>query len=653
MPTGYMGRILYVDLTSRECTVRPLEAAPARAFLGGMGLNAWLMRQHYRPGTPALSPDNPIILGAGPLVGTGTPGAAKLVATTRFPLNGTISESVGSMRFALNLKKAGFDHVVISGQAPTPVLLQIADGGADLLDAGDLWGRDIFDTTDALKEGRQSSESSVIAIGPAGENGVVFSMALVDKASTLGRGGLGAVMGSKRLKAIVARGNRRPKIHDKAGLRTLHSGIRERLKRFKNHARVLELGIVENWDNYTRQLNARENFSRVFPREKMDLLYGPDVYRNFKIKRFGCPSCFTPDKDHIEITQGPFKGFKTTTTSYLNSALFGSVFDLNSAKDKTVSLRLTDKLDRMGLDMFTFGSMMDFLMTRYQEKALDESRFHLPLGKNAGTLETWVEAICKRDKSASILGEGWQTLLMYLGRDHAAYAPIIKNCDVIWDPRLVGLGTMEFEQIVSLKGPRSASAGSPTYIPGMGEETLPLFHRHLNRMGADDAAIKRVMDHPLGFNVGRMTRYAEDWYTILSSLGICNRHFNNRFYSLSSCCELFSAVTGFDVDEDALRGAAVRIWDTLKGLNQAEGFGPDVDRPPDMWFRPMMGEDDQPMVLRDYFGHSTLERDDIAQFVKDYYDERGWKAGVVDPAEENRIREAGNTTFRPWREAGD
>ena len=250
MPAGYMGRILYVDLTSGQWEIRPLDMAAARAFLGGMGLNAWLMNGLYRPGTPALSPDNPIILGAGPLVGTGVPGAAKLVATTRFPLNGTVSESVGSMRFALNLKKAGFEHAVITGRSREPVLLQIQDGGAALLDAGDLWGLDIADTTDALKSSEHGRGSSVTAIGPAGENGVVFSIALVDKASTLGRGGLAAVMGSKNLKAVIARGRERPDIHDEEGLKAFLAGFRDRLKRFKNHPRVLKLGIMENWENY-------------------------------------------------------------------------------------------------------------------------------------------------------------------------------------------------------------------------------------------------------------------------------------------------------------------------------------------------------------------------------------------------------------------
>jgi aldehyde:ferredoxin oxidoreductase len=186
---------------------------------------------------------------------------------------------------------------------------------------------------------------------------------------------------------------------------------------------------------------------------------------------------------------------------------------------------------------------------------------------------------------------------------------------------------MEFEQIVSLKGPRSASGGSPTYLPGQTEENLPLFRRHLDRMGADAKAIDRIMDSPLGFNVGRMTRYAEDWYTILSSLGVCNRHFNNRFYSYDLCQKLFSAVTGFEFDEAHLRQSAERIWNTLKRLNQKEGFGVADDRPPEIWFRPMTGPDNQPLLLRDYFGKTALSRDDITRHVEDYYDERGWKEG--------------------------
>jgi aldehyde:ferredoxin oxidoreductase len=144
-------------------------------------------------------------------------------------------------------------------------------------------------------------------------------------------------------------------------------------------------------------------------------------------------------------------------------------------------------------------------------------------------------------------------------------------------------------------------------------------------MGADGKAIDRIMDSPLGFNVGRMTRYSEDWYTILSSLGICNRHFINRFYSYELCQELFSVVTGFQVDEDHLRESARGTWNTLKRLNQKEGFGPADDQAPEIWFRPMRGSEGQTLVLRDYFGKTQLNPGDILQLVEDYYDERGWK----------------------------
>jgi aldehyde:ferredoxin oxidoreductase len=626
---GYMGKVLHVDLSSGEQEIKALDLDAAQDYVGGLGLNAWLMEKVYVTGTDPLSPDNPLVLGSGPLVGTGAPGAAKIVATTRFPLNGTISESVGSMRFALNLKGAGFDHLIITGRSKRPVVLVLADDKASFIDAKELWGRDIFETTDALKKTRTGNKSSVIAIGPAGENGVAFSLALVDKASTVGRCGLGAVMGSKNLKAIVAMGDERPKVHDREELKTLLLGIRERLKRFKNHARVLELGIMENWDNYTKQLSAWHNFTQTFSREKATELYGPDVYRSLRIKRFGCPSCFTPDKDRLEVIEGPHKGFNTTTTSYLSTYSFGHRFDLNQPADKTVSLRIVDRLDRFGLDMFTLGSMLDFLITMREEEKLDPTHFDLPLKRNEKTLNQWIEAIISRKGSGDILAGGWRPLLEELGKEYEADAPIIKDCDVYWEPRLLGLGTMEFEQIVSLKGARSASGGSPTYLPGLTEEHLPLFRRHLDRMGADATAIDRIMDSPLGFNVGRMTRYAEDWYTILSSLGICNRHFNNRFYSYALCQELFSAVTGFEGDGNHLRESAVRIWNTLKRLNQNEGFGMADDRPPDIWFKPMKGAEGQDLVLRDYFGKKELGPEDIKQFVEDYYDERGWKKGIA------------------------
>jgi len=121
-----------------------------------------------------------------------------------------------------------------------------------------------------------------------------------------------------------------------------------------------------------------------------------------------------------------------------------------------------------------------------------------------------------------------------------------------------------------------------------------------------------------------MTRYSEDWYTLLSSLGICNRHFNNRFYSYQLCKRLFEATTGFTIDDEHLRQCAVRIWNTIKKLNIKEGFTVTDDKAPEIWFTPMIGTDDQPLILRDYFGKIELSKEDVSRLVEDYYDERGW-----------------------------
>lgn len=627
---GYMGKILYFDLTSGESEIKLLDPDLARAYMGGLGVNTRLMEQIYSTDTDPFSPENPVIFGVGPLINTGVQGASKTIVTTRFPQNGSISESVGSQRFATNMKGAGLDHVVITGKSKKPVVLLIEDEKISMVDAGGLWGLDLADTTERLKK-TYGDKSGVVAIGPAGENRIPFAIALVDVASTLGRGGLGAILGSKNIKAVVARGKNRPKIYDPGALKELLVGMRARLKKFKGHKQILELGFMEGWDTLLHKMSYTRNFTEVFPFDKGDELYGLDVYRNFDIKRFGCPSCVTPDKESIKIVDGPFKEFKTKTTSYINSFLFGQMFDLNKSNDTTASVRFVDKLDRMGVDMFTFGHMLDFLITEYEEGQLDASVFDLPLERDFDSLNRWLDAIVYRKGSGDILAGGWAGVLDHVGREFEDHAPIIKNVEILYDPRLVGLGTMEFEQIVSPKGARSGAGGSPTFIIGLTEENLPLFSRHLDRMGAREDGIRRVMDSPLGFNVGRFTRYSEDWYVILSSLGICNRHFNNRFFSIDLCQKLFNAVTGLEIDKDDMRDAAVKIWDTLRILNQREGFTRAEDKVPEQWFQPMKQVDGPPLMLTDYFHKTELSREDLLQLLQDYYDERGWPDGLASP----------------------
>ena len=210
---GYAGKVLYVDLSTGKIEKEPLDLDQASRFIGGAGLTYVLLERLLKQGTDPMSPDNPIVVGAGPLVGTPVPGAGKLGGTTKFALPADEESSryvvasgiSGSQRFGVMLKRAGYDHLVITGKADTPALIRILDDDVHIEEAGHLWGKkDAYETVDTLRQ--DQADCGVLCIGEAGENQVRFALALTDKGSTMGRNGFGAVMGSKNLKAVCVRG---------------------------------------------------------------------------------------------------------------------------------------------------------------------------------------------------------------------------------------------------------------------------------------------------------------------------------------------------------------------------------------------------------------------------------------------------------------
>ncbi len=254
---GYAGAVLRVDLGTGKIEKELLDPDWARGFIGGAGMNCRLFHELHRPGISPFDPENPIVIGAGPLVGTPLPGTGKVEGTTKFSLPAledgrcyVATASSGSRRFGVMLKQAGYDHVVITGRAPRPVVLQILDGEVALLDAERLWGRmDAYETAEELQ--RRVSGAGVVTIGAAGENRVKFALALTDKMSTLGRNGFGAVMGSKNLKAICVRGTGRISLAD---FYSAVTGIEVTPAELKTAG--------ERSFNLLRALNVREGFSR-------------------------------------------------------------------------------------------------------------------------------------------------------------------------------------------------------------------------------------------------------------------------------------------------------------------------------------------------------------------------------------------------------
>ena len=596
---GYAGKTLFVDLSSGKINERPLERTDAESYIGGLGFNNKLAYDLMTPGTDAFTPDNPIILGAGPLIGTMVPGASRIVGVSKFPLSGAVSAGSGSMTFGFNLKRAGYDNLVVTGKADAPVYVLIEDASVRILDASDVWGTDNYEAVDTLwkRHGRSSS----ISIGQAGENLVRFAIGIVDKMATIGRAGLGAVMGSKNLKAILVRGSGGVRVADPDGFMKEINSLFVRARKFKYHEASVAYGI----------LNAGGSF--MLGEEGP---FGLNAYNKIKKARIACPSCFIADKDSLVTPEGEFAGEKTYTHSFgmiAQTAMKGQIPDCGKAT------HIVNLQNRYGLGMQEFEGLFDLVVEAAEAGAISEEQFG-KIDRDYETMRDLIEIITFRRGIGDTLAEGWVATAKEFGLDPALYTSHIKGLSTAFDPRENGLGTMEFEEMVNPRGGHHQSGGSPSYNQGAPAE---MFERHADRMGAPPDAVKRIMDTPLGVNVARFTRYSEDWFSMFDSLGICIRSQNNRFYSADICARLFSTATGIEMDKTELMRASERVWNLYRVLNWREGFTRKDDAPPDKWFEPMKAAGGE-FEMKDYFQTKTLTREDIERLLDDYYEERGW-----------------------------
>lgn len=614
MEGGYAGRLLILDLSRGETAVEEYPRSFAEDYLGGFGVNNRLFREYSTPGTDPLSPRNPVILGAGPMVGTIVPGASRVMANSRLPLTGAVASASGSMGLGAHMKWAGWDHLVIRGRAPRPTLLVIEDDKVEFLPAEQLWGKGILETTRLLWEAYPGF--SVLAIGPAGENRVHLSLAMIDASATLGRGGLAAVLGSKDLKALAIKGGGGVKIADPRKLNKLLEGLYKRLEKWPMREAAEQLGMIGAWAMYARQLipygATEEDLQEVTER------FGPRAYLELKRCRVACPSCFLADKDELYL---PSRGESVYSTSFLNAAIIGCALMMKDAEEAASVLAL---LDDLGLDFMTLSMQAAFLLEALEHGLMGEEDLEgLPMERGAEVLKELALRVAGREGwIGETLARGWKGILEHFGEEARRYTILVRDQDCLYDPRVSGLGTMEFEQIVSPRGPTSASAGSATYVPDQPMENL---RRLTQRMGVGEEALRRIFSPPWGMNVGRLTRYSEDWFSLFSSLGLCNRYQINRFYHAELIRDLLAAVTGRELEVGEMMDRAAAGWELYRELNAQEGLGKEEDLVPEAWFseQPLWGRGGR---LKDYFGN-PLGREDVLALLEDYYDERGRRYG--------------------------
>ncbi|MCD6584667.1 MAG: hypothetical protein J7K96_02785 [Desulfobacteraceae bacterium] len=591
---GFTGKILFVNLSDSRVWTVPLEESMAVDYMGGLGVCIRLAADYIPPGVAPLSAENVFVLGVGPLVGTDLPSSSRMYVVSKLPASGTVGWcGAGGYTFGAQLKYAGYDHVIVIGKSETPVYLDIEDDRVEIRDAFDFWGKGIDETYDLIC--RDCDElPGVLSIGPAGENKSAIAMAFVDRISTLGRGGFGAVMGSKNLKAIVVRGTGGVRVLDRKRFNRISRSVLKSIKEYPYLKEWQDLGML-----------------KAFP------IVPVELYRQMKVRRTACVSCPVGCKDVIRIPEGPFSGLVKHTSSAIN--LFTPM--MYGMKDPAEAVKLVADLDNYGLDMFEFFGLM-----KLARELAAAGIIHLEADEPAIDLESldsmavWAEKIALRQGTAALFADGFTTVLERIGPEAQKFAPaLVKGMQpyagpggvIPWDR----FGTMELGQVLDPRGPHVGSGGSPTYFA---LRPLEAFPKNLKRMGVSDEAMDRILGKNRDqLHVGRLLRYSHAWFAILGSLGICARGQVNRFYNIDILAQVYEAATGIPTTMADLGNRAKRAWKTLRDLNIREGLGESHETLPAQWF--------SDGGFKDYLTGKPLTIEQAEEIKKDYFREWGWE----------------------------
>ncbi len=419
---GWRGTILRVNLTNRTITKKPLDPLYAKKFLGGRGFNSRVLWEEIRAGTDQLGPGNVLCFAPGMLTGTSLAFTGRLSVSTLSPLTGILGDGSGGGECAWHLKRAGYDQLVITGRAAVPSYLLIDDDNVAICDAGDLWGRDTWETTTLLKR-EHGEHISVACAGPAGERRVRFASTIIDRYASAAPGS-GAVFGSKNLKAVVIHGTGRVELARPDSFRDL---VHEDSTFFREsdffHDPVGTHGSligVENWRPAFRNSQERWEHDDV----PADLRSG--AWKEYEIGRTGCHGCPVRCKNVFRIPSGDHSGEVGEALEYEAVHWLGT----NSGiLDPVAIMEMSNLANRYGMDIIGLGSVIAYAKELYEKGLLTlQDTGGIPLEwEDAESQIRLIHMIARREGFGDLLSEGMNGLAKKLGGEAAAYCFDVKG----------------------------------------------------------------------------------------------------------------------------------------------------------------------------------------------------------------------------------
>jgi aldehyde:ferredoxin oxidoreductase len=603
---GYAGRVLRVDLTTGKTRVEPLDEDVAKKYIGGIGLGMRLWLNNSKPGIDPFSPENPLVLALGPISGTMFPTAGNGHAiASKSPETFGIGEAVAHGTFGAEMKRAGYDAVILTGKAEKFVYLWIDDDSVQLLDAAHLMGKSPSETEDAIKEELGDYYIRVASIGLAGEKLSRIACILNEKTRAAGRTGLGAVMGSKNLKAIAVRGTRDILVAKPDEFMDMVKEFHERMKGPATQ-KYRTLGTPENVlvHNALYCMPTRNYNNAHF--ENADKVSGEVLNEKFVAKIIGCSSCAMRCEHEVVVPEGPYKG-TMTRMEYETLWAMGPYCGIDRLDTIIKGMELANYY---GIDAIGAGVIAGFTMDCYENGLLsqkDLGGIDAHFG-NSEALIQLLEKIGKREGIGDILAEGVRIAGQKIGKGAEKLAQHIKGLEVTgYDLRCLKTAALGFA--VSFRGADHNRHGAYAFdVKGK-----------VNRLKAEKGR-------------GKLVRDMEDTYALIDSFIVCKFSRGTYYKELADMAKLYTLVTGIEMTPEELKKSGERINTVARLINIREGLGRKDDTLP--WKVMNMPIPDEGPVKGAFVSQKELDL-----LLDDYYESRGWTLeGVPTPA---KLKELG------------
>ena len=603
---GYAGRVLHVDLSSGKTHVEPLNEDYAKKYIGGIGLGIRMWLDYSKAGVDPLSPDNPLILAIGPIAGSMWPtGGNGHAFVSKSPQSFGVGEAKAHGSFGTELKRAGYDAVVLKGKAEKPVYVWIDDDAVQLLDASQLMGKSPSETEDAIKEELGDYYIRVASIGVAGEKLSRLACIINEKTRACGRTGLGAVMGSKNLKAIAVRGTRDITVAKPDEFMEYVKEFHERMKGPATQ-KYRTLGTAENvlvHNSLSCMPTRNYNNSRFEGAEKVS---GEVLNDKFVAKIIGCSSCAMRCEHMCVVAEGPYKN-TMTRMEYETLWALGPYCGVDRLDAIIKGMELSNYY---GIDAISAGVTVGFAMDCFERGLLKQEQLDGIEAKfgNAEAMVQLVEKIGKREGVGELLADGVKVAGEKIGNGAEKLAAHIKGVETTgYDLRCLKTAALGFA--VSFRGADHNRHGAYAFdVKGK-----------VNRLIAEKGR-------------GKMVKDMEDTYNLIDSFVVCKFSRGTYYKELPDMAKLYTLVTGFEITPEELKRCGERIQNAARLFNIREGLGRKDDTLP--W--KVMHE---PIPDEGPSKGAMVTQTELDLLLDDYYEARGWtKEGVPTVA---KLKELG------------